>query len=189
MFEALVLFFTLLSPSSPLSTVIPSPHQSHGSPHPSVFIPFQALHPHQSMIFNSGPPPTSPQCVVKTYLQWLSDSEFSPNCALCQSTLDDGRDTIRLPCFGPRVTSLSFFVALTSHPHPLRRLPLGMPQQVRRGLSRHHGAGRLPLPSVPGALAFSIITESPQTLPPRRAKCCRTRTTCRPWHSWPETSC
>eukprot|EP00045_Choanoeca_perplexa_P005078 m.43315 g.43315 ORF g.43315 m.43315 type:complete len:279 (-) comp12916_c0_seq1:1400-2236(-) len=40
-----------------------------------------------------------PNCVVKTYLQWLNDTDFDPNCQLCKSSLDDGRETIRLPCF------------------------------------------------------------------------------------------
>eukprot|EP00730_Choanoeca_flexa_P010536 TRINITY_DN184_c0_g1_i1.p1 TRINITY_DN184_c0_g1~~TRINITY_DN184_c0_g1_i1.p1 ORF type:complete len:279 (+),score=25.37 TRINITY_DN184_c0_g1_i1:136-972(+) len=40
-----------------------------------------------------------PNCVVKTYLQWLNDTDFDPNCQLCKAPLDDGRDTIRLPCF------------------------------------------------------------------------------------------
>lgn len=54
-----------------------------------------------------------PQCVVKTYLQWLQDSEFDPNCLLCHQPFsadhhhdDNGagtdaiqRKVIRLPCF------------------------------------------------------------------------------------------
>lgn len=44
--------------------------------------------------------PSPPQCIVKTYLQWLGDSEYNPNCPLCQSDLNDGRETIRLSCFG-----------------------------------------------------------------------------------------
>ena len=40
-----------------------------------------------------------PTCVVKTYLQWLNDTDFDPHCQLCRVALDDGRETIRLTCF------------------------------------------------------------------------------------------
>ncbi|CAJ0939428.1 unnamed protein product, partial [Mesorhabditis belari] len=36
-------------------------------------------------------------CVVQSYLQWLQDSDYDPNCALCETPLP-GRDTIRLQC-------------------------------------------------------------------------------------------
>ncbi|CAD6189696.1 unnamed protein product [Caenorhabditis auriculariae] len=36
-------------------------------------------------------------CVVQSYLQWLTDSDYDPNCALCQHPLTDG-ETIRLQC-------------------------------------------------------------------------------------------
>jgi hypothetical protein len=42
--------------------------------------------------------------VVKTYLQWLQDSEFDPNCPLCKESLaKTDKSTIRLPCFGINV--------------------------------------------------------------------------------------
>lgn len=39
-------------------------------------------------------------CVVKTYLQWLQDSDFDPSCRLCGDVLNDGQNakTIRLKC-------------------------------------------------------------------------------------------
>ncbi|GMT09743.1 hypothetical protein PFISCL1PPCAC_1040, partial [Pristionchus fissidentatus] len=39
-------------------------------------------------------------CVVQTYLQWLSDSDFDPNCTLCSSPMNNGdAPTVRLQCF------------------------------------------------------------------------------------------
>eukprot|EP00055_Hartaetosiga_balthica_P008975 m.34690 g.34690 ORF g.34690 m.34690 type:complete len:266 (-) comp6548_c0_seq2:1231-2028(-) len=39
------------------------------------------------------------KCMIKSYLQWLQDAEFSSLCPLCQGDLDDGQETIRLPCY------------------------------------------------------------------------------------------
>ncbi|XP_065510187.1 zinc finger protein-like 1 isoform X3 [Caloenas nicobarica] len=38
------------------------------------------------------------KCVVRSYLQWLQDSDYSPDCPLCRSPLSD-RDTVRLVCY------------------------------------------------------------------------------------------
>ncbi|XP_071276596.1 zinc finger protein-like 1 isoform X1 [Agelaius tricolor] len=39
-----------------------------------------------------------PKCIVRSYLQWLQDSDYSPQCPLCQAPLGD-RDTVRLLCY------------------------------------------------------------------------------------------
>ncbi|XP_033927737.1 zinc finger protein-like 1 [Melopsittacus undulatus] len=39
-----------------------------------------------------------PKCIVQSYLQWLQDSDYSPDCALCGTALQ-GRDTVRLVCY------------------------------------------------------------------------------------------
>ncbi|XP_072776479.1 zinc finger protein-like 1 isoform X3 [Taeniopygia guttata] len=39
-----------------------------------------------------------PKCIVRSYLQWLQDSDYSPQCPLCHSPLGQ-RDTVRLPCY------------------------------------------------------------------------------------------
>eukprot|EP01147_Barroeca_monosierra_P000535 gene535-3856_t len=39
------------------------------------------------------------QCMVKSYLQWLQDADFTTKCSLCQQELNNGEDTVRLPCF------------------------------------------------------------------------------------------
>uniref|UniRef100_A0A1I8GQ69 RING-type domain-containing protein n=2 Tax=Macrostomum lignano TaxID=282301 RepID=A0A1I8GQ69_9PLAT len=38
------------------------------------------------------------KCVVQSYLQWLQDSDYNPNCTLCNHSLQD-EDCIRLTCY------------------------------------------------------------------------------------------
>ncbi|CAF1503563.1 unnamed protein product [Adineta ricciae] len=41
-----------------------------------------------------------PQCIVRSYVSWLQDNDFNPNCSLCQRSLTDtGEETIRLVCY------------------------------------------------------------------------------------------
>lgn len=39
------------------------------------------------------------QCIVRTYLQWLQDSDYKSICALCNGSLQQG-DVVRLICYG-----------------------------------------------------------------------------------------
>ncbi|XP_077646718.1 zinc finger protein-like 1 [Lonchura striata] len=39
-----------------------------------------------------------PKCIVRSYLQWLQDSDYSPQCPLCRAPLGE-RDTVRLACY------------------------------------------------------------------------------------------
>ncbi|CAM1154737.1 ZFPL1 (predicted) [Pycnogonum litorale] len=39
-----------------------------------------------------------PKCVVQSYLLWLQDSDYSPNCTLCQTELSND-ECIRLLCY------------------------------------------------------------------------------------------
>lgn len=39
-----------------------------------------------------------PKCVVQSYLRWLQDSDYEPNCPLCNRELRAG-DTVRLVCY------------------------------------------------------------------------------------------
>lgn len=39
------------------------------------------------------------QCIVQSYLQWLQDSDYNPNCRLCNVPLAT-RETTRLICYG-----------------------------------------------------------------------------------------
>lgn len=36
---------------------------------------------------------------MRSYLQWLQDSDYSPQCPLCQGPLGE-RETVRLVCYG-----------------------------------------------------------------------------------------
>lgn len=38
------------------------------------------------------------QCVIKSYLQWLKDSDYDSTCSLCGTNLED-EDCIRLICY------------------------------------------------------------------------------------------
>uniref|UniRef100_A0A3B5BDY2 Zinc finger protein-like 1 n=1 Tax=Stegastes partitus TaxID=144197 RepID=A0A3B5BDY2_9TELE len=38
------------------------------------------------------------KCIVQSYLQWLQDSDYNPNCALCNTPLT-AQDTVRLVCY------------------------------------------------------------------------------------------
>ncbi|KAJ8405172.1 hypothetical protein AAFF_G00321630 [Aldrovandia affinis] len=38
------------------------------------------------------------KCIVQSYLQWLQDSDYNPNCQLCSTPLA-AQDTIRLVCY------------------------------------------------------------------------------------------
>ncbi|XP_063001814.1 zinc finger protein-like 1 [Elgaria multicarinata webbii] len=38
------------------------------------------------------------KCIVQSYLQWLQDSDYNPNCRLC-STLLSTKETVRLVCY------------------------------------------------------------------------------------------
>ncbi|XP_051975401.1 zinc finger protein-like 1 [Xyrauchen texanus] len=38
------------------------------------------------------------KCIVQSYLQWLQDSDYNPNCSLCSQPLNS-QDTVRLVCY------------------------------------------------------------------------------------------
>ncbi|XP_071757179.1 zinc finger protein-like 1 [Centroberyx gerrardi] len=38
------------------------------------------------------------KCIVQSYLQWLQDSDYNPNCTLCNNLLT-AQDTVRLVCY------------------------------------------------------------------------------------------
>lgn len=44
------------------------------------------------------------QCIVQSYLQWLQDSDYNPNCTLCNNPLT-AQDTVRLVCYGKSINS------------------------------------------------------------------------------------
>ncbi len=41
-----------------------------------------------------------PQCIVRSYVSWLQDNDYNPNCSLCQRSLTEtSEETIRLICY------------------------------------------------------------------------------------------
>lgn len=47
------------------------------------------------------------QCIVKSYLHWLQDSDYNPVCTLCNGSLAEG-DVIRLVCYGMCILQRSY---------------------------------------------------------------------------------
>lgn len=40
------------------------------------------------------------QCIIRSYLSWLQDNDYDPNCAFCHKSLtDNSQETIRLMCY------------------------------------------------------------------------------------------
>jgi len=39
------------------------------------------------------------KCVVQSYLAWLQDSDYSPDCQFCQAPLNNEQDCVRLVCY------------------------------------------------------------------------------------------
>jgi len=39
------------------------------------------------------------KCVVQSYLAWLQDSDYSPDCQFCQAPLNTEQDCVRLVCY------------------------------------------------------------------------------------------
>ncbi|KAJ8246947.1 hypothetical protein GJAV_G00257070 [Gymnothorax javanicus] len=61
------------------------------------------------------------KCIVQSYLQWLQDSDYNPNCQLCSIPLAS-QDTIRLVCYD--VFHWSCLNELAAH-LPLHTAPAG----------------------------------------------------------------
>eukprot|EP00049_Salpingoeca_infusionum_P005362 m.91361 g.91361 ORF g.91361 m.91361 type:complete len:121 (-) comp12944_c0_seq4:122-484(-) len=40
-----------------------------------------------------------PTCVVRSYKEWLNDSDYATECTLCGDERNDGRPCIRLGCY------------------------------------------------------------------------------------------
>uniref|UniRef100_A0A3P9IS57 Zinc finger protein-like 1 n=1 Tax=Oryzias latipes TaxID=8090 RepID=A0A3P9IS57_ORYLA len=61
------------------------------------------------------------KCIVQSYLQWLQDSDYNPNCALCNIPLAE-QETVRLVCYD--VFHWACFNSLASR-LPLHTAPAG----------------------------------------------------------------
>ena len=71
------------------------------------------------------------QCIVQSYLQWLQDSDYSPDCTLCSRSLsDDGcGECVRLTCYGRYdflfseiISPILFFPIVNHEQHWLRKI-------------------------------------------------------------------
>jgi len=56
------------------------------------------------------------RCVIKSYLQWLQDSDFDTACCICQDTLEAG-DVVRLLCYDVLHVSCAEKFLLAYPPH------------------------------------------------------------------------
>ncbi|XP_075876332.1 zinc finger protein-like 1 [Nelusetta ayraudi] len=69
------------------------------------------------------------KCIVQSYLQWLQDSDYNPNCTLCNIPLS-AQDTVRLVCYD--VFHWSCLNSLASR-LPLHTAPAGYQCPVCQG--------------------------------------------------------
>ncbi|CAF3741461.1 unnamed protein product [Adineta steineri] len=107
-----------------------------------------------------------PHCIVRSYVSWLQDNDFNPNCALCQRSLNDSDDEemIRLICYDlfhwsclnayfhsfPNHTAPDGYTCPTCHTcvFPPANLVSPVADQVRAKLATVNWANRLPMLSV-----------------------------------------
>ena len=102
-----------------------------------------------------------PRCIVRSYVSWLQDNDFNPNCSLCQRSLTDTNDeTIRLVCYDlfhwsclneyfqsfPSHTAPDGYTCPTCHTcvFPPSNLVSPVADQVRTKFSQASWANRLP---------------------------------------------
>lgn len=87
------------------------------------------------------------QCVVKSYKEWLQDSDYDPTCALCRHPLTEANadEVIRLEC----LRALSRFFDVEDLFSLCRCLSLCLHVQLGCSAPSEHGTGRLPVPHLP----------------------------------------
>jgi len=103
-----------------------------------------------------------PQCIVRSYVSWLQDNDYNPNCTLCQRSLTEtGEETIRLICYDlfhwscldqyyrslPSNTAPDGYTCPTCHTciFPQTNLVSPVADQVRQKLSTVNWATHLPI--------------------------------------------
>jgi hypothetical protein len=103
-----------------------------------------------------------PQCIVRSYVSWLQDNDYNPNCALCQRSLTEtGEETIRLICYDlfhwsclneyfhsfPNHTAPDGYTCPTCHTciFPTSNLVSPVADHLRSKLSTVNWANRLPI--------------------------------------------
>ncbi|CAF2586504.1 unnamed protein product [Rotaria sp. Silwood2] len=105
------------------------------------------------------------QCIVRSYVSWLQDNDYNPNCTLCQRSLTEtGDETIRLICYDlfhwsclneyfrsfPNHTAPDGYTCPTCHTcvFPPSNLVSPVADHVRTKLSTVNWANRLPILSI-----------------------------------------
>jgi hypothetical protein len=103
-----------------------------------------------------------PQCIVRSYVSWLQDNDYNPNCSLCQRSLTEtDQETIRLICYDlfhwscldeyfrsfPLNTAPDGYTCPTCHTciFPSTNLVSPVADHVRKKLSTVNWATRLPI--------------------------------------------
>lgn len=119
-----------------------------------------------------------PQCIVRSYVSWLQDNDYNPNCSLCQRSLTDtGEETLRLICYDvfhwsclneyfrslPTNTAPDGYTCPTCRTciFPPSNLVSPVAEQVRSKLSTTTWAARLPMIS---SNEPSVHQDKPQSL-------------------------
>ena len=104
------------------------------------------------------------QCIVRSYVSWLQDNDYNPNCSLCQRSLTEtGQETLRLVCYDlfhwscldeyfrsfPSNTAPDGYTCPACHTSvfPPTNLVSPVADQVRQKLSTTSWATRLPISS------------------------------------------
>jgi hypothetical protein len=102
------------------------------------------------------------QCIVRSYVSWLQDNDYNPNCSLCQRSLTEtNEETIRLICYDlfhwscldeyfrslPLNTAPDGYTCPTCHTciFPPTNLVSPVADQVRNKLATVNWATRLPI--------------------------------------------
>ncbi|CAF2139321.1 unnamed protein product [Rotaria magnacalcarata] len=105
------------------------------------------------------------QCVVRSYVSWLQDNDFNPNCSLCNRSLTEtDEETIRLVCYDlfhwscfneyfrsfPNHTAPDGYTCPTCHTcvFPLANLVSPVADHLRAKLSIVDWANQLPILSL-----------------------------------------
>ena len=103
-----------------------------------------------------------PQCIVRSYVSWLQDNDYNPNCSLCQcSLLETNDETVRLICHDlfhwsclneycrsfPNHTAPDGYTCPTCHVciFPPSNLVSPVAAQLRAKLAQVNWANRLPI--------------------------------------------
>ncbi|NXQ61455.1 ZFPL1 protein, partial [Anthoscopus minutus] len=118
-----------------------------------------------------------PKCIVRSYLQWLQDSDYSPQCPLCQAPLGDC-ETVRLicydvfhwPCLAGWARALPPRTAPAGHRCPQCGGPLFPPHNLEGPVADALRARLRTAPWARPGLGLPLIEDSEEPLEPETAQ-------------------